>query len=135
MKNLEFQLNVQATSYVIYPGKEAMTPLSALIARLEIEDEFQDEIRILGYFLDEMHDKLYVHRGVNLEYLKNLLQHVRVEFVPPCNSRSMNFEYEEIIPPRNNEQLDVINFIAGLNEHASNVDDHQLFLVKAPGFG
>ena len=47
----------------------------------------------------------------------------------------MEFEYEEIIAPRNDEQVDVINFIAGLNQHATNIDASQLFLVKQPGFG
>lgn len=49
--------------------------------------------------------------------------------------REMNFEYDEIIAPRNDEQVDVINFIAGLQHHASNINASQLFIVKPPGFG
>jgi hypothetical protein len=47
----------------------------------------------------------------------------------------MKFKYEEIVAPRNDEQVDVINFIAGLREHGENLDKRQLFLVKKPGFG
>ena len=49
--------------------------------------------------------------------------------------KPMKFEYEEIIGPRNEEQVDVINFIAGLKHHAQNINESQLFLVKKPGFG
>jgi hypothetical protein len=47
----------------------------------------------------------------------------------------MKFEYEEIVAPRNKEQQDVINFIAGLQHFSTNRDVNQLFLVKKPGFG
>jgi hypothetical protein len=47
----------------------------------------------------------------------------------------MDFEYDEIIAPRNEEQVDVINFITGTNEHSSNIKDSQIFVVKKPGFG
>ena len=45
------------------------------------------------------------------------------------------FEYEEIISPRNEDQQDVIDFIAGTKGHIQNIDARQLFLVKQPGFG
>jgi hypothetical protein len=47
----------------------------------------------------------------------------------------MEFEYEEIIAPRDDDQVDVINFIAGLQQHSSNIEASQIFLVKKPGFG
>jgi hypothetical protein len=47
----------------------------------------------------------------------------------------MKFEYEEIVSPRNDEQRDVINFIAGLKHFSENKNSRQLFLVKKPGFG
>ena len=131
----EFEMRVCPTSYRIFPGKEAMEKLSQLISRLEFEDEFQDDIIALGYMLDEDRDMLYLHRGVNLEYLRNLLQNVRVKYVKAVNARPMNSEHEEFIPPRNKEQIDVINFIAGLDEHSANVNSQQLFLVKTGGFG
>ena len=62
---------------------------------------------------------------------------LNVEFVndPYDDYDEMKFEYEEIIPPRNDEQVDVINFIAGQFHHQDNIDKPQLFLVKNPGFG
>lgn len=131
----EFTLCVRPTSYTVYPGKEAIEPLSQLISRLEFEDEFQDDIISLGYLLDEANNLLYIHRGVNLDYIRRLLNNVHVNFIQAINSRSMKYEHEEIIPPRNIEQTDVINFIAGLNEHSSNNDRQQIFLVKTGGFG
>ena len=135
MKTTEFHLCVRPTSYTVYPGKEAMIPLSQLISRLEFEDEFVDDVISLGYLLDTDNDILYLHRGVDLDYLRKLLNNVSVEFTPATPSREMNNEYEELIPPRNDEQVDVINFIAGLHEHAENVNNQQLFLVKTGGFG
>ena len=47
----------------------------------------------------------------------------------------MLFEYEEIVSPRNDDQRDVIDFIAGLNKHSDNLSEIQLFIVKGTGFG
>jgi DNA-dependent RNA polymerase auxiliary subunit epsilon len=131
----EFQVQVRPTSYTVYPGKEALTPLRILLYTLEYEDEFQEQLIQLGYILDEKHDILYLHKGVSIDYLRKLLQNVRVKFIKPDEGKEMDYEYEEVVPPRNNEQVDVINFIAGLQHHASNINDNQLFLVKNPGFG
>ena len=135
MENTHYHLYVNSTSYTVYPGKEALGPLSQLIARLEFEDEFEDDVISLGYMLDEDNNYLYLHRGIKLDYLRKLLKNVNVEFVPPNVAVSMNQHHDELIAPRSKEQVDVINFIAGLDEHATNVDDQQLFLVKKGGFG
>lgn len=130
-----FTITNRATSITIYPGEEAVPLLQPLINLLTYEDEYVEETKTLGYVYDPDTDLLYVHKGVDLAYLKRLL--VNVEFVEDSfdEFEQMNFEYEEIIPPRNNEQVDVINFIAGLNQHRENVNSRQLFLVKQPGFG
>lgn len=131
----EFKLCVRPTSYTVYPGRESMGPLSTLLNMFEYEDEYQDQLVQLGYILDEADDLLYLHKGISLDYLRRLLGNVRVEYTQPDEAKEMKFEYEEIIPPRNNEQVDVINFISGRDEHKSNLEDFQIFLVKNPGFG
>ena len=130
----QFKVTVRATSITVYPGEEALYPLQSLLNLLTYEDEYVEETKTLGYILDSDTDTLYLHKGVDLNYLKRLL--VNVEFVndPYDDYDEMKFEYEEIIPPRNDEQVDVINFIAGQFHH-HNIDKPQLFLVKAPGFG
>jgi hypothetical protein len=131
----EFLLTVRPTSYTIYPGKEACEKMKTLLYLLEYEDEYNESLVQLGYLLDENKDLLYLHKGVSIDYIRRLLGNLRVKFQKPDPSKEMKFEYEEIVAPRNNEQVDVINFIAGLQEHESNIDDNQIFLVKAPGFG
>lgn len=130
-----FTVTVRATSLIVKPGEAAMYLLQPLMDRLTYEDEFVEETKTLGYMYDEETDQLFLHKGVDLDYLRRLL--INVEFVhdPYHDYKEMKFEYEEIISPRNNEQVDVINFIAGLNHHSSNINESQLFLVKNPGFG
>lgn len=130
-----FIVTIKATSLTVYPGEEASFMLQPLIDMLTYEDEFVEEEKTLGFLYDSDTDILYLHKGVDLNYLKRLL--VNVEFVnePYHEYREMNFEYEEVIAPRDNDQVDVINFIAGLNQHSNNVNESQLFLVKKPGFG
>jgi superfamily II DNA or RNA helicase len=130
-----FTVTIRATSITVFPGQEASYALQPLLELMTYEDEYVEETRTLGYIYDTPTDTLYLHKGVDLNYLKRLL--IDVEFVnnPYDDYEEMNFEYEEIIPPRNDEQVDVINFIAGLKQHAENINKRQLFLVKSPGFG
>lgn len=130
-----FTVTVRATSLIVTPGGDAIYLLQPLLDMLTYEDEYVEETKTLGYMYDEETDQLFLHKGVDLIYLRRLL--INVEFVhdPYHDYKEMAFEYEEIISPRNDEQVDVINFIAGLNQHSSNVNDNQLFLVKSAGFG
>ena len=131
----QFKVTVRTTSITVYRGEEGLYPLQSLLNLLTYEDEYVEETKTLGYILDSDTDTLYLHKGVDLNYLKRLL--LNVEFVndPYDDYDEMKFEYEEIIPPRNDEQVDVINFIAGQFHHQDNIDKPQLFLVKNPGFG
>lgn len=133
--NTTFTVTIRATSITIYPGEEASELLQPLFNLLTYEDEYVEETKTLGYMYDQDTDTLYVHKGVDLTYLKRLL--INVEFVDDefDEFEQMRFEYDEIIPPRDNEQVDVIDFISGLGHHKNNVDARQLFLVKKPGFG
>lgn len=129
-----FEIRVCATSVRVYPGSEAIELLTPLINLLTYEDEFQEMTKTLGYILDEKQDLLYLHKGVDINYIRTLLGHSKVVYVPADDARHMQFEYEEIVPPRNNEQVDCINFIMGTNQHEKNENDTQIFLVKNPGF-
>lgn len=130
-----FTVTIRATSLTVFPGEEAAYMLQPLIDLLTYEDEYVEETKTLGYMYDSDTDILYLHKGVDLNYLKRLL--LDVEFIndPYHDFKEMEFEYDEIIAPRNNEQVDVINFIAGINQHSNNLDARQIFLVKQPGFG
>lgn len=130
-----FKVTVKATSIEIQDGANAMYMLSPLIDMLTYEDEFAEETKTLGFIYDEETDTLYLHKGVDLKYLQRLLVNMEVTYKPYDQYRPMRFEYEEVIAPRNNDQVDVINFIAGLHQHAGNINESQLFLVKKPGFG
>lgn len=130
-----FDMKIYSTAITVYPGKEASTLLTPLLNLFEYEDEYLEKSLTLGYILDESTDLLYLNRGVDIEYLRRLLVSVRIKHQEPVKSKPMRFEYEEIISPRNEDQKDVINFIAGLNQHSSNHAEHQVFLVKDPGFG
>lgn len=130
-----FNVTIRATSLMIYPGEEAAYMLQPLIDLLTYEDEYVEETKTLGYMYDKDTDILYLHKGVDLNYIQRLLLDVEFISEPYHEYREMGFEYEEIIAPRNNEQIDVINFIAGLNQHSNNIDARQIFLVKNPGFG
>lgn len=129
-----FEIRVKATSVQVYPGREAIELLTPLINLLTYEDEYQEETKTLGYLYDESQDLLYFHKGVDVSYIHRLLGNARVVHIPADDARHMQFEYEEIVPPRNKEQEDCINFIAGLNQHKTNENDRQIFLVKDPGF-
>ena len=130
-----FTVRIRATSVLIQPGKEAMGRLTPLINLHTFEDEYQDLTRVMGFMYDEDSDTLYFHKGIDINYLRRLL--VDVEFIqePFDPFREMKYEFEEIIPPRDADQVDFIDFIAGRNAHKSNLNDSQIFLVAATGIG
>ena len=47
----------------------------------------------------------------------------------------MLFEYEEIIPPRDEEQVEMINFVSASNEWARTKNSPQVFMVAKTGVG
>lgn len=130
-----FTVTIKATSITVSNGMEAFQILTPLINMLTYEDEFVEETKTLGFMYDEPTDTLFLHKGVDIKYLQRLLIDMEVKYDLYDPYREMNFEYDEIIAPRNDEQIDVINFIAGLQHHASNINASQLFIVKPPGFG
>ena len=88
-----------------------------------------------SFIYDKDEDAIYLHKGVDLNYIGRLLGNVTFVNDQYHDYKEMKFEYEEIVPPRNNEQVDVINFIAGLAQFSGSIQNRQLFLVKKPGFG
>lgn len=130
-----FQVKVRATCIVVTPGSEAILKLTPIVKLLTYEDEYQETVNTLGILLDDVHDVLYIHKGVNLTYLQRLLEDVEFIQEPPCKPQEMKFDFEEIIAPRDNEQVDVIDFIAGRGDHSSNKNEPRIFLVKKAGFG
>lgn len=131
----KFKVVVRATSIVITPGKEASSRLGPLLSSLIYEDEYVEETKSLGFMYDEESDTLFLHKGVDVKFVCRLLMNVEVEYNLYDKYRDMDFEFEELIAPRNEEQSDAINFIAGIDYFEPNKDVSQIFLVKAPGFG
>lgn len=131
----EFTIYIRATSIKIQPGMEASLPLDPLIEMLTYEDEFAEQTKTLGYIYDEADDAIYFHKGIDVNYIVKLLGECKIVNQMYDTYLPMKFEYEEIVSPRNDEQRDVINFIAGLKHFADNTSARQLFLVKKPGFG
>lgn len=132
---MDYDVTVKSTSITIYPGSSALDPLEPLLNLLTYEDEFAEQTKTLGYIYDESQDLLYLHKGVDIDYIRRLLVDVNIKQDPFHKYKEMNFEYEEIVAPRNNEQVDVINFIAGLNHHQSNINASQIFVIQPPGSG
>ena len=131
----EFIVTIRATSITIFPGEESLDYLETLINLLTYDDEYVEETKTLGFMYDKASDTLYLHKGVDIEYLAKVLPNTHFVYDNFDKPKRMKFEYDEIVPPRNLDQEDVINFIAGLNHHSDNINDRQLFLVKNPGFG
>ena len=131
----QFKVTVRATSVLVEPGDEAMDRLEKLLDLLTYEDEFAEETKTLGYLYDEQMNILYLHKGVDLNYLRGCLGDCRFINFPSHRYEEMNFEYDEIVAPRDDDQADVIDFICGQGNHSSNLEDSQIFLVKQPGFG
>lgn len=130
-----FTIEIKSTCIRVYPGLQAADLLQPLLDLLTYEDEYVEETKTLGYIYDEQEDMLYLHKGVDVNYVRRLLGEAEIVQIPYDEPKPMKFVYDEIVSPRNDEQVDVINFIAGLEHHASNIDTRQLFLVKNPGFG
>lgn len=132
---MKFKLTIRATSITITPGKEAIELLTPLINLHTFEDEFQERTCVLGFMYDETYDTLYFHKGVDINYIKRLLINVEIKQEPFTPYREMKYEFEEFIPPRDEEQIDCINFLSGTKNHITNVNESQVFLVKVGGFG
>lgn len=129
-------ITVKATSITVSNGSLVMDLLVPLFNLLTFEDEYSEETKTLGFLYDEETDTIFLHKGVDLNYLVKLIgDDCEIRYDLYDEFKEMEFEYEEIIAPRNDEQVDVINFITGQQDHASNIDASQIFLVKAPGFG
>lgn len=129
-----FVVTIRATSITVSNGEEAMYLLTTLVDMLTYEDEFAEDTKTLGFMYDKETDTLFLHKGVDIEYLQRCLGNVRVVYDLYHPYKPMKFEYEEIIAPRNEEQVDVIDFITGQGYH-DNGNASQIFLVKDPGFG
>ncbi len=129
-------ITIRATSITVSNGSQVIDMLQPLFNMLTYEDEFVEAVKTLGFLYDDETDTIFLHKGVDIDYLRRLLNY-DCEIVNDLYDeyKPMKFEYEEIISPRNDEQVDVINFICGQQDHGSNTDASQIFLVKAPGFG
>ena len=77
---MKYTVEIRATSYTISPGSEAMDDLEELLDVLTYEDEFAEQTKTLGYLYDEPSDCLYIHKGVDPQYLKRLIPNCPADF-------------------------------------------------------
>ena len=68
----KYTVMVRATSITITPGMEAMDELENLLELLTYEDEFAEETKTLGFLYDEGSDTLYLHKGIDINYLRQI---------------------------------------------------------------
>ena len=132
---MKFTIKKHATSVIIYPGKQAMESLAPLLELHTFDDEYQDVTKVMGYMYDSNYDELYFHKGVDIAYIRRLLINTKTIDEPYHPYKPMKFDFEEILPPRDEEQRDCINFIAGIENHQENINDSQLFVVLSTGAG
>ena len=135
MIKIKYKIVIKNTCVVVTPGKDAMTQIRPIVNMLTYEDEFVEETITLGVMLNESSNELYLHKGIDISFLRKLLINTEIEYDTDYEGRDMNFKFEELIAPRNDEQEDVINFIAGVEDFEDTLDDSRLFVVKKPGFG
>lgn len=123
------------TCVAVTPGEAALGNLGPLVNMLTYEDDFTEQTVTLGIMMDKRNDTLYIHKGIDIEFLRKLLINTTIVEDLDYEGEDMKFQFEELIAPRNEEQVDVINFIAGEKDFEDNRDDSRLFVVKKPGFG
>ena len=133
-----FEITIRCTSIIVGNGKLALDLLTPLFNMLTYEDEYVEETKTLGFLYDEQSDRIFLHKGVDLEYVVKLLgglNECKIVYDDKYTGENMSYEFEEVIAPRSDEQSDVIDFVCGRNGHSNNINEHQLFLVLGTGKG
>lgn len=130
-----FEIGIYPTHITVSNAKEASVKLSRLLELFEYEDEYEEVMNILGYVINEEKDILYFNKGVDVEYIRKCLVDVSIKTYSAFEPDEMIFDYEEIIPPRNEEQVEMINFVSAANEWSTTSDSPQIFMVAKTGVG
>lgn len=137
--NMKFDIDVYTTHITVSNGTEASELLEPLINRLTFEDSYApadgEVLKVRGYIFDEDHDLIYFHSGVDIDYLRRLLKNIKVIIHEPDEYEEMEFDFEEVIPPRDKLQEDIIDFFIGRRAHADNAKRKQLLLPAGTGTG
>lgn len=136
---MRFNVDVYTTHITVNNGNEAMAMLEPLLDRMIYEDTYApadgEILKIRGYIYDEDEDVIYFHRGVDIEYLRRLLININVTMHEYDEFDNMKFEFEEVMPPRDDYQKDIIDFFKGVNGHANSYARNQLLLPAGTGTG
>ena len=134
---MHFNIDVYTTHITVDNSTEASDLIEPLLARMIYEDTYAtDEIlKERGYIFDDDTDTLYLHRGVDLSYLQRLLINCKVRIHEHDEFDNMEYQFEEVIPPRDQLQVDIIDFFKGVNGHANSYDKNQLLLQAGTGTG
>ena len=130
-----FEIGIYPTHITVSNAKEASVKLSRLLELFEYEDEYEEVMNVLGYVINEEKDILYFNKGVDVEYIRKCLVDATVKTYSAFEPDEMIFDYEEIIPPRNDEQVEMINFVSAANEWSTTSDSPQVFMVAKTGVG
>ena len=88
-------------------------------------DPLSHKLTPFGRYYDQKLRKLYIPRGVDLWWVRNC-------FEEKFYKRQLHHKYKEInnihikFPPRDDEQIEALRFMCGVNEYEENADVHQL---------
>lgn len=134
---MHFNIKVYTTHITVDNGKEAVDMLDQLLNRMIYEDTYSTDeiIKERGFIYDDMEDILYLHRGVDLNYLQRLLINAKVEYIEHDEFDNMEYQFEEVMPPRDEYQVDIIDFFRGVKGHTNSYDRNQLLLQAGTGTG
>jgi superfamily II DNA or RNA helicase len=130
-----FNIDIYPTHISISNAQEAVVKLEKLIELFEYEDEYEEVMKTLGYVVNDQTDTLYFNKGVDIDYIRRCLGEVNITIHSAPEPAEMFFEYEEIIPPRDEEQVEMINFVSANGEWAKTSDAPRIFMVSAVGTG
>lgn len=132
----QFRIIFYTSAISIYPADEAIPYLNPLFKMLKYDDQFNcGAEKILGYMIEEDTNTIFITRGVNVKYVERLLMNYIELNHRAYEPQDMLNKYDEIVPPRNDNQADVINFISSQGPFSNDINESQLFVEMAPGFG
>lgn len=88
----------------------------------------------IAYYVDEGHDKLYLPLGVDIDYLERLFR-TKAEYYHGWEREKVSVPYTMHTEPRNEDQVETIDFLLQRNKYANTLNITQLGLNLPTGFG
>ena len=71
---MKFIIEVHPTHITVSDVDECINILEPLLDKYQYEDEYIESINILGFYIDEKTNTLYLNKGVSVDYLVHMLK-------------------------------------------------------------